>query len=187
MNAAQAGPTCVKTPTGLRGHAKNNAEPVTGGSGQSGFGAFSHAVQFEIECGIELLLGRCPQLGDLMLEFLYATSQAYYLEGESLFGCAAYITQQSACHIATFHTTASMPDVFHGRSSTYVVYERPGGRGASPAHVRNVDAAERGAPVKRLYGRTSVTTGQPQGALRQEISALPVRTATGWHRPGTTV
>jgi hypothetical protein len=47
-------------------------------------------VQFEVECGI---LGGCPQLGNLVLEFLYATSQAYYLEGESLIGCAAYIAQ----------------------------------------------------------------------------------------------
>ena len=62
---------------------------AVGPSGQSGFGAFSHAVQFEVECGI---LRSCPQLGNLVLEFLYATSQAYYLEGESLFGCAAYIT-----------------------------------------------------------------------------------------------
>jgi hypothetical protein len=84
----------------------------SGGSGQSGFGAFCHSVQFDIECGIQLLLGICPQFGNLMLEFLDATSQAYYLEGESLFGCAAYITQQGACHVATFHTTASMPDVF---------------------------------------------------------------------------
>jgi hypothetical protein len=69
-------------------------------------------VQFEVERGIQLLLGSCPQLGNLVLEFLYATSQAYHLEGESLIGCAAYITQQGACHVATFHTTASMPDVF---------------------------------------------------------------------------
>lgn len=91
---------------------QKNAEPAAGGLSQSGFGAFSHAVQFEIECGVQLLLGSCPQLGNLMLEFLYATSQAYYLEGESLFRCAAYITQQGACHVATFHTTASMPMCF---------------------------------------------------------------------------
>ena len=94
------------------GHTKNSAGPAAGGSGQCGFGAFSHAVQFEIECGVQLLLGSCPQLGNLVLEFLYATAEAYHLEGESLIGCAAYVTQQGACHIATFHTTASMPDVF---------------------------------------------------------------------------
>jgi hypothetical protein len=71
----------LRTMPGLVGARQKSAEPAAGGSGQSGFGAFSHAVQFEVECGI---LGSCPQLGNLVLEFLYATSQAYYLEGESL-------------------------------------------------------------------------------------------------------
>jgi hypothetical protein len=54
-------------------------------SGQSGFGVLGQTVQLEVESGIQLLLGRCPQLGDLVLEFLDSTSQAYYLESESLF------------------------------------------------------------------------------------------------------
>src|SRR6266702_8894940 len=77
---------------------------------QSGLGAFGKTVQLEIERWIDFLLTGVSQLGDLSLELLHASSQAYYLKSESLFRCAAHVTQQGACHVATFHTTASMPE-----------------------------------------------------------------------------
>jgi hypothetical protein len=67
ISAPQAGPDAPQA-------GRSAAKPATGWSGQCRFGVLSQTMQLEVERRIQLLLGGCPQLSDLVLEFLYATS-----------------------------------------------------------------------------------------------------------------
>jgi len=67
ISVPQAGPDAPQA-------ARSAAKPATGWSGQRRFGVLSQTMQLEVERGIQLLRGGCPQLGDLVLEFQYATT-----------------------------------------------------------------------------------------------------------------
>jgi len=140
---------------------RSAAKPATGWSGQCRFGVLSQTMQLEVERRIQLLLGGCPQLGDLVLESCTRRRRrTTSKESVCRMRCPRNPARRVPCSDLSHHSVDARCVSRAGHRLIFVS-ERRGGRGAPGVTNRpKTGASDHEASVKSIHGRTSVTAGQ---------------------------